>query len=109
MQGGIIPGWAKRLMRGKRDFWREHNYDEEDEQHNPDCYSQTNWDDHFYNSTTVEATQTGSTTQFARSWEMPALPSPVKESHSVSMGPPQDPLPQIPTRSGRLPPVREME
>jgi hypothetical protein len=109
MQGGIIPGWVKRLARGKRNFWHEYNYDEEDEQHNPECYSETNWDGRLYTITTIEASQTGLTTQSARSWEMPTLPSPVKESHSTSLGPQQDALPHMPTRGGRLPPLREID
>ncbi|KFY19882.1 hypothetical protein V491_04139 [Pseudogymnoascus sp. VKM F-3775] len=32
--GGILPGWLKRLARGKRDFWREYDYDDEIEQGN---------------------------------------------------------------------------
>jgi hypothetical protein len=32
--GGILPGWLKRLARGKRDFWREYDYDDQIEQGN---------------------------------------------------------------------------
>ncbi|OBT52074.1 hypothetical protein VE04_08014 [Pseudogymnoascus sp. 24MN13] len=32
--GGILPGWLKRLARGKRDFWREYDYDDQMEQGN---------------------------------------------------------------------------
>lgn len=32
--GGILPPWLKRLFRGKRDFWREYDFDEEDERRN---------------------------------------------------------------------------
>lgn len=29
VRGGLLPGWLKRLARGKRDFWREWDFDEE--------------------------------------------------------------------------------
>ncbi|KFX87102.1 hypothetical protein V490_08534 [Pseudogymnoascus sp. VKM F-3557] len=32
--GGILPGWLKRLARGKQDFWREYDYDDQVEQGN---------------------------------------------------------------------------
>lgn len=31
VRGGIIPGWLKRAARGKRDFWREWNFDTDGE------------------------------------------------------------------------------
>lgn len=31
VRGGVLPGWVKRLARGKRDFWREWNFDTDGE------------------------------------------------------------------------------
>lgn len=84
LQSGIIPGWVKRLARGKRDFWREWNFDEQQEHDNPECYSQTNCDDNTYTSTSMEGPRTASTADFATSWEMPNLPNPKKETVSVA-------------------------
>ena len=30
VRGGLLPGWVKRAARGKRDFWREWDFDEEE-------------------------------------------------------------------------------
>ncbi|TVY84911.1 putative xanthine/uracil permease [Lachnellula suecica] len=30
VRGGLVPGWLKRLCRGKRDFWREWDFDAEE-------------------------------------------------------------------------------
>jgi AGZA family xanthine/uracil permease-like MFS transporter len=30
VRGGLLPGWLKRLCRGKRDFWREWDFDAEE-------------------------------------------------------------------------------
>jgi AGZA family xanthine/uracil permease-like MFS transporter len=30
VSGGIIPGWVKRAARGKKDFWRDYNFDTEE-------------------------------------------------------------------------------
>lgn len=30
VRGGLIPGWLKRLCRGKKDFWRDWDFDAED-------------------------------------------------------------------------------
>jgi AGZA family xanthine/uracil permease-like MFS transporter len=30
IRGGLLPGWLKRAARGKKDFWREYNFDSEE-------------------------------------------------------------------------------
>ncbi len=30
VRGGLLPGWVKRAARGKRDFWRDWNFDAEE-------------------------------------------------------------------------------
>jgi len=30
VRGGLLPGWVKRLAKGKRDFWREWDFDAEE-------------------------------------------------------------------------------
>jgi len=30
VRGGLLPGWVKRAARGKRDFWREWDFDAEE-------------------------------------------------------------------------------
>ncbi|KAK0100053.1 hypothetical protein ONS95_013132 [Cadophora gregata] len=30
VRGGLLPGWVKRAVRGKRDFWREWDFDAEE-------------------------------------------------------------------------------
>jgi AGZA family xanthine/uracil permease-like MFS transporter len=80
---GILPGWLKRLAKGKRDFWREWNYDEEPE-HNEsrhDSYGQTvDWHGPGYSESEIPRTMTN---DFTRTWEMPRL-SPTKSFISGS-------------------------
>lgn len=40
VRGGLLPGWLKRLCRGKRDFWRNYNFEvEAEELHSRDSYA----------------------------------------------------------------------
>jgi hypothetical protein len=109
IQGGIIPGWLKRLARGKRDFWREWNFDEATERDSPECFAQQTWGDDMFSGTTMYALRTPTTAEFTRSWEMPTLPSPSLRKDSVYVGASEDSLHRLPSRSGRLESVQEVE
>jgi hypothetical protein len=112
IQGGILPGWLKRLARGKRDFWREWNFDEQEEIRD-ECYVQRNASDSRFDS--VDAgTAPRYAADFARTWEMPQLSplSSTKMHASVELNQDEN----CPTRSfsvlprsGRLEPVQEMD
>jgi hypothetical protein len=97
----------KRLWQGKRDFWNEWNFDEAAEQGSPECFGQPTWGDERYSGTSVEVAGTGSTIEFARSWEMPDLPALGKEGVSVRMA--EDNLHHLPPRRGHLESVQEMD
>jgi hypothetical protein len=107
IQGGIIPGWMKRLWQGKRDFWNEWNFDEAAEQSSPACFSQPSWGDDRYSGTSMEGVGTGSTTEFSRSWEMPNLPASGKEGVSVRAT--KDTMHHLPSRSAHLDSVQELD
>lgn len=107
IQGGIIPGWMKRLWQGKRDFWNEWNFDEAAEQGSPECFGQPMWGDDRYSGTSEEAAGLGSTMEFARSWEMPNLPTSGKEGVSVRAS--EDTMHHLPPRGGHLESVQEVD
>lgn len=78
VEGGILPGWVKRLIRGKRDFWNEYDFDAEELEsrdsyieHKPHNNNLNNNRMRFSNSTAAGGGSEGPTSpQFARSWEM---------------------------------------
>ena len=39
VRGGLLPGWVKRVARGKRDFWREWDFDADEELTSRDSYA----------------------------------------------------------------------
>lgn len=77
--GGILPAWLRRLCRGKRDFWREYDYDEEEERRGRERRESARGDE----PTSLEImTQSGASTMtrtvsptsdFTQGWEMPEL------------------------------------
>ncbi len=83
--GGILPGWVKRLCRGKRDFWREYDFDEEEERRERSASRRSDHDSLPTTAGTVSgssvacgASSDGRTEgrvveDFAQSWEMPEL------------------------------------
>jgi len=76
---GVVPGWLKRLAKGKKDFWNEWNFDDQQAQTlgSHDSYGQTmEW-------TPPAEGQRTNTVDFVRTWEMPQL-SPTKSSASGS-------------------------
>ena len=105
--GGVVPSWLRRLLRGKRRFWREPNYDEDHQQNNPECYTGATWDDRYYDMSNVARAGARSTNDLSGSIEMPALPSPVKEGSSIAREPPVDALPPVPGKRNRLASVQE--
>jgi len=65
VKGGVLPGWLKRLARGKRDFWREWDFDERDADsctQESEVLARREW--------TIGQSPT---TEFVRTWEMPRL------------------------------------
>lgn len=74
--GGILPAWVKRLFRGKRDFWREYDFDEEEERRENERRASearsslpTTMETHCGASTTTRTVSP----DFVQSWEMPEL------------------------------------
>lgn len=96
----------KRLARGKRDFWREWNFDEAAERSSPECFAQQTWGDDRFSGATVDAVRTPTTAEFTRSWEMPTLPSLGNDSVSVGAG---EDLHRLPLRSRHLESVQEVD
>lgn len=72
VRGGILPGWVKRAARGKRDFWREWNFDTDGEE---DIY-----EDQFHQHNR-ESYQTGIAKRTSGS---DALPSPTYSDRAFS-------------------------
>ena len=67
VRGGLLPGWLKRLCRGKRDFWREWDFDAE-ELGSRDSYAMSLGKDRGSGMSTAPKTVlTGD-----MNWEMPA-------------------------------------
>jgi len=70
IRGGLLPGWVKRAAKGKRDFWREWDFDAE-ELTSRDSYAMTKKNRGSGMSADGGAMQTVMTGD--RSWEMPDM------------------------------------
>jgi hypothetical protein len=72
--GGFSPGWLKRVIKGKRNFWAEYDYDEQAQRNRNRCRDSC--------PTSSDLTRTmefpRGTVDFAANWEMPELPAVVK-------------------------------
>jgi hypothetical protein len=112
IQGGILPGWLKRLARGKRDFWQEWNFDEHEEIQNEPYVPRNSSDNRLDNEDA--GTNPRHATDFTRTWEMPQLSSlsSIKKQVSVELdqveGCPMRSS-SIPLRTRRLESVQEMD
>lgn len=109
IQGGFLPGWLKRLARGKRDFWREWNFDEQEEIEN-EGYIQRNSDSRFDNGPTPR--YPSDSPEFVGMWGLPQHGlSSTKTQVSAEINKDEDyparPSPILP-KGGRLEPVQEM-
>jgi AGZA family xanthine/uracil permease-like MFS transporter len=69
VRGGLLPGWVKRAARGKKDFWREWDFDSE-ELTSRDSYAmkKDRSSGMSVQSPGVDGAVTGD-----RNWEMPVL------------------------------------
>ena len=69
VRGGLLPGWLKRLCRGKKDFWREWDFDAE-ELGSRESYALSKKEERGSGMSTAgpETVMTGD-----RSWEMPEM------------------------------------
>ena len=78
--GGILPAWLRRLGRGKRDFWREYDFDEEEERREregrdapPTAASQESTESMTHCGASTTTRTVSPTSDFAQGWEMPEL------------------------------------
>ncbi|KAF4632597.1 hypothetical protein G7Y89_g5523 [Cudoniella acicularis] len=72
IRGGLLPGWLKRLCKGKKDFWRDWDFDAEAEElGSHDSYAMAKNRGSGMSQGVVEAPQvlTGD-----RTWDMPGMP-----------------------------------
>ena len=67
IRGGLLPGWLKRACKGKRDFWREWDFDAE-ELGSRDSYALGKNERESGMSAGPETVMTGDKT-----WEMPEM------------------------------------
>lgn len=70
--GGVLPPWLRRLFRGKRDFWREYDYDEEEERRERERVEGARGGE----PTSLDSTTTRTvspTSDVAQGWEMPEM------------------------------------
>lgn len=66
--GGILPGWLKRLAHGKRDFWHDYDFDDQEERGRHDSFGTAS-------GSYLTANSVDRATNFSSTWEMPETTS----------------------------------
>lgn len=85
VRGGLLPGWVKRLARGKKDFWRDWNFETE-ELGSHDSYVPKDQFRFSGNSIVMATPPGGVTPDLAGSWPMTDDGMGTKTSISVGGG-----------------------
>jgi len=77
IRGGILPGWLKRLCHGKKDFWREWDYDSEE---------LGSRDSYVKNGERESGLSTGPGISGERTWEMPEVSQNYGHKTDIAVG-----------------------
>ncbi|KAH6684186.1 permease [Halenospora varia] len=74
IRGGLLPGWLKRLCKGKKDFWRDWDFDAEGEElGSHDSYAMAKNRGSGMSQGVVEAPMTMNVLTGDRTWDIPGM------------------------------------